>query len=186
MTTSFRGRESRQGGEQQGPRINEQIRTPIVRVIGVNGEQIGVMGTEEAIRMARDEGYDLVELSATAEPPVCRVIEFGKYKYEQKRKQREAKKRQTVIQIKEVKFRPKTEKHDFDFKMRHIRRFLDEGNKVRVTIVYRGREMTHAELGRIVLNRIVAELADRAMVEQDARMEGRRLQLLIAPRTAKP
>ena len=166
----------------QGPRVNDQIRTATVRVIGAAGEQIGVMGTEEAIKMAQEDGYDLVEVSPTADPPVCKVADYGKFKYEQKRKQREAKKKQTVIQVKEVKFRPKTEKHDFDFKMRHIRRFLDEGNKVRVTIVYRGREMTHPELGRLVIDRIVGELDELAVIEQNAKMEGRRLQLLIAPK----
>ena len=149
---------------QDGVRRNEQIRARELRVIGPEGEQLGILGRNEAIAMAKEHGLDLVEVAATADPPVCRVMDYGKFKYETQKKKQEAKKRQTVVQIKEIKVRPKTDDHDFETKVRHIRRFLEDGDRVKVTVFFRGREIVHV-----------------AKVEQDPRAEGRTLQMLLTP-----
>ncbi|HJZ86784.1 MAG TPA: translation initiation factor IF-3 [Polyangia bacterium] len=163
-------------------RVNRRIRVPEVRVIGADGTQLGVMATQEALRQAEDSGLDLVEVSPKAMPPVCRIMDYGKFKYETAKKQKQARKHQTVVIMKEVKFRPKTEEHDLDFKVRAIRRFLEEGNKARLVIVFRGREIVHPETGQAVLQRVVQRVADVASVEQIAMMEGRRMSMVIGPK----
>jgi len=161
---------------------------PQVRVIAEDGEQLGIMNTREAVSLARGKGLDLVEVAATADPPVCRIIDFGKFTYEQKKKASEAKKKQVVITVKEVKFRPGTDDHDYDFKMRHAREWLQDGDKVKATIFFRGREITHRELGQQLLERLEQHLADVGEVEARPRMEGNQMFLIFAPkkhRTAK-
>lgn len=159
------------------------IRAREVRVITSEGEQLGVLLLREALQKAEEAGLDLVEVAPTAVPPVCRIMDFGKYKYEMNKKAHESKKHQTVIQVKEVKLRPRTDDHDVEFKTNNIKRFLAEGDKVKVTIMFRGREMAHPELGRALLDRVVLDLKDLAVVEQAARMEGRNMFLMLA---AKP
>ncbi len=158
---------------------------PEVRVIGAAGEQLGVLPTFQAITLAEEAGLDLVEVSPKAVPPVCKVMDFGKYKYEQKKKAAESRKHQSHVVVKEVKLRPKTEEHDYQFKVRHIVRFLQEGNKAKVTIAFRGREITHSEIGRAVLERITREVEQVGMVEQTPRMEGRHMLMILAPRVGK-
>ena len=157
---------------------------PEVRVIGDDGEQLGIMNTREAVRLAREKGLDLVEVAATAEPPVCRIIDFGKFQYETKKKANEAKKKQVIITVKEVKFRPGTDDHDYNFKMRHARQWLEEGDKVKGTIFFRGREITHRELGAQLLERLEKDLADMGEVEARPRMEGNQM-FLIFPQKPK-
>jgi translation initiation factor IF-3 len=155
---------------------------PEVRVIGDDGGQLGVMPTFEAMRMAEEKGLDLVEVSPKAMPPVCRIMDYGKFKYEQAKKTNQAKKHASTIEIKEIKFRPKTDDHDYDFKVRHIRRFLEEGNKVRLVIAFRGREIVHPETGRAVLERVIKNCTDVAHVEQIPMMDGRRMVMTVSPR----
>jgi translation initiation factor IF-3 len=166
-------------------RINERIRVPEVRVIGEEGEQLGVLGIQEAIRAARERGLDLVEVAATAQPPVCRIIDFGKYQYEQKKKAGEAKKKQVTITVKEVKFRPGTDDHDYDYRMKHAREWLLEGDKVKATIWFRGREMTHRELGSRILQKLEKDLEDLGEVEARPRMEGNQMFIIFGPRRHK-
>ncbi|PLX48747.1 MAG: translation initiation factor IF-3 [Desulfobulbaceae bacterium] len=164
-------------------RVNGQIRVDEVRVIAADGEQVGVLPTRQAIAMAEEDGLDLVEVSPTAKPPVCRIMDYGKYRYEQSKKQNEARKKQSVVEVKEIKLRPKTEKHDLDFKIRNIRKFLDQNNKVKVTLRFRGREIVYADtLGREVLEKIANELEDVATVVQQPGMEGRQLVMMVAPK----
>jgi len=158
---------------------------PEVRVIADDGEQLGVMNTRDAVRMAREKGLDLVEVAATADPPVCRIIDFGKFQYEAKKKANEAKKKQVTITVKEVKFRPGTDDHDYNFKMKHARQWLGEGDKVKATIFFRGREITHRELGAQLLERLERDLADLAEVEQRPRMEGNQMFLVFTPKKHK-
>jgi translation initiation factor IF-3 len=158
---------------------------PEVRVINDKGEQLGVLSTFEAIRLAEEAGLDLVEVSPKAMPPVCRIMDFGKYKYEQKKKAAESRKHQSHVVVKEVKFRPKTEDHDYQFKVRHITRFLQEGNKAKVTVAFRGREITHAELGRAILDKIVKDVEQVGVVEQFPRLEGRHMIMILTPRVGK-
>ncbi len=167
---------------QEELRINDRIRISPIRLIDENGAQLGIMPTEEARVMASERGLDLVEVAPQARPPVCRLMDFGKYKYEQARKLREAKKKQHTITVKEVKLRPKIEEHDLDFKLRHARRFLEEGDKVKFTLWFRGREVTHPELGRRVLERVLGELEDLGVVEAKISHEGRTMTMLLAPR----
>jgi translation initiation factor IF-3 len=155
---------------------------PEVRVIGADGSQLGVMPTHEALRSAEESGLDLVEVSPKAMPPVCRIMDFGKFKYENSKKQKQAKKHQTLVLLKEVKFRPKTEVHDLEFKVRAIRRFLEEGNKVKLVVAFRGREIVHPETGQMVLQKVVQRVVDIAAVEQIAMMEGRRMSMVIGPK----
>jgi translation initiation factor IF-3 len=152
-----------------------------VRCIGPAGEQLGILTIEQALRMAQENGFDLVEVSPLAKPPVCKIMDYGKFKYTEKKKQSEAKKTQVVVQVKEVKFRPRTEEHDFETKIRKIREFLEESNKARVTVMFRGRELSHRELGTKVLERIVNELKEVAVIEATARMEGRQMFMILAP-----
>jgi len=166
---------------EQGLRINHRIRVPEIRVI-LDEEQLGVMPTHEALRLAEEKGLDLVEISPRAFPPVCRIMDFGKYKYEEAKKKQQTKKKASTVETKEIKFRPKTEEHDMDFKVKHVRRFLEDGNKVRLAVVFRGREITHPQTGKNVLDRVVERCADIATVEANPNMEGRRMIMVIAPR----
>ncbi len=164
-------------------RVNHRIRIPRVRVIGSDGTQVGILDTHEALRMARDEGLDLVEISPKAVPPVCKIMDYGRFKYETAKKEREERQKRTVIEVKEMKFRPKTDQHDFDFKVQHIREFLQEGNKAKLVIQFRGREIVHPEVGQSVLRRVVEACADIGQVEQAPMMEGRRMLMIIGPKS---
>ena len=166
-------------------RINERIRVPQVRVIGDEGEQLGVMDIRDAIRAAREKCLDLVEVAATADPPVCRIIDFGKFQYEAKKKANEAKKKQVTITVKEVKFRPGTDDHDYSYRMKHAREWLTEGDKVKATIWFRGREMTHRELGARILEKLEKDLADISEVEMRPRMEGNQMFTIFGPKRHK-
>ena len=166
-------------------RINERIRVPQVRVIGDDGEQFGVMDTRDAIRTARERGMDLVEVAPNADPPVCKIIDYGKFQYEQKKKANEAKKKQVVITVKEVKFRPGTDVHDYSYRMKHAREWLQEGDKVKATIWFRGREMTHRELGARILEQLEKDLADISEVEMRPRMEGNQMFTIFGPKRHK-
>jgi translation initiation factor IF-3 len=152
-----------------------------VRVVGSTGEQLGVLPIDQALKLAQEEGMDLVEVSPMAKPPVCKIMDYGKFKYLEKKKQNEAKKKQVVVLLKEVKLRPRTEEHDYDVKIRKIREFLAEANKARVTVTFRGREMSHRELGQKVLQRVMEDLKDVAVIESPPRMEGRLLFMIVAP-----
>lgn len=153
-----------------------------VRVVGMNGEMIGVLPTREAIQMAYSAGLDLVEIAAAADPPVCKILDLGKYKYEIQKKKNEARKKQRVIEVKEIKMRPGIDEHDYQVKMRSMRRFLEEGDKVKVTIRFRGRELVHQDLGLKVLDRVREELEDIGKVEQMPRIEGRQMVMVITSR----
>jgi translation initiation factor IF-3 len=153
-----------------------------VRVVGTNGEMIGVLPTREAIQMAYSAGLDLVEIAAAANPPVCKILDLGKYKYEIQKKKNEARKKQKVIEVKEIKMRPSIDEHDYQVKMRSMRRFLDEGDRVKVTIRFRGRELVHQDLGLKVLDRVREELGEVGKIEQMPRIEGRQMVMVIASR----
>jgi len=152
-----------------------------VRCIGAEGEQLGILTIEQALRTAQEGGFDLVEVSPLAKPPVCKIMDYGKFKYTEKKQQNEAKKKQVVVLLKEVKLRPRTESHDYDVKIRKIREFLEDSNKARVTVMFRGRELSHRELGHKVLERVVGDLKDVAVIEAVARMEGRQMFMILAP-----
>ncbi|MDO9107487.1 MAG: translation initiation factor IF-3 [Coriobacteriia bacterium] len=162
-------------------RINEKIRVPRVRLIGVDGAQLGIFVTSDAQKIADDLNLDLVEVAPNSDPPVCRVMDYGKYKYEQDIKAKMARKHQTKVEIKEIKFRPKIDKHDYETKKKHVMRFLDAGAKVKVTIMFRGREMVHAERGLAILERLAGELGEMAIVESAPKLEGRNMFMLMAP-----
>ena len=163
--------------------INWEIKAPEVRVIDPDGKQVGVLSVKEAIRIAEERGLDLVEVAPNSQPPVCRIMNYGKYKYQQSKRTQEARKHQTVIRIKEVKVRPRTEEHDFQFKLRHVKRFLDEGNKVKISMLFRGREIAHPEFGKEVLNRIIEEVKDVTVIEQSPRLEGRNMVMILSPKS---
>ncbi|MDY6857143.1 MAG: translation initiation factor IF-3 [Thermodesulfobacteriota bacterium] len=163
--------------------VNKGIRAPEVRVINPEGKQLGIISLKEALRIAEEEGLDLVEVAPNSLPPVCRIMDYGKFKYQQSKKAHEAKKTQTTIQVKEVKIRPKTEEHDFQYKLRHIKRFLMDGNKAKVHIIFRGREITHSNMGIKILNRIAEEVKDIGTIEQKPKLEGRNMAMIIAPKT---
>jgi len=162
--------------------VNEEIPAQSIRLIDAEGEQVGVVTRDEALNRAFESGLDLVEISPNAEPPVCKILDYGKFKYEIQKKRAEAKKKQKVIEIKEIKVRPGIDDNDYNIKMRSVRRFLEEGDKVKVTLRFRGRELAHQELGVKVLDRIRDEVADLAKVEQFPKMEGRQMIMVIAPR----
>ncbi len=170
---------------QPEARVNDRIRVPQVRVIGDDGQQVGVLPVREALAMAQSRGLDLVEVSPTARPPVCRIMDYGKFKYEQNLRARKAKKKQHQMQLKEIKMRPKIDDHDYGFKMRHARDFLGERDKVKFTITFRGREIAHTELGHGLMQKILAELADVALVESPPRMEGKSLTAVLMPKAQK-
>ena len=165
-----------------GPRLNEQIEAEKVRVVNADGEMVGVISKEEGIEIAFEAGLDLVEVSPNADPPVCKVLDYGKYKYEAQKKANEARKKQKVIDVKEIKMRPGIDEHDYQVKMRSVRRFLDEGDKVKMTIRFRGREMAHQELGMKVLDRVREDVDELAKVEQFPKSEGRLMTMVIAPK----
>ena len=163
-------------------RVNRQIRISPVRVIGANGDQLGVLAVDEALALAEERGLDLVEVAPTARPPVVKIMDYGKFKFEEAKAARAAKKKQHVIQIKEVKYRPGIDDHDFDFKTRHAREFLQEGNKVKVTMMFRGRQMARPDMGKAVLDRVAEALADVGKVEFEAKLEGRNMTMVLAPK----
>lgn len=160
-------------------RINEEIRVREVRVTTAEGEQLGIMQVRDALQMAIEQNLDLVEVAPTARPPVCRIMDYGKFKYEQQKRDKEAKKKQKIVTIKEVKLRPNIEDHDFDVKKKNALRFLEDGDKVKVTIMFRGRELSHPELGRVLLVRMAKELADIANVEREPKLEGKNMIMIL-------
>jgi len=162
--------------------VNHQIRISPVRLIAEDGEQLGVVAVDEAMRIANDRGLDLVEVAPMARPPVVKIMDYGKYRFEQAKAARAAKKKQHVIHMKEVKYRPGISNHDFEFKTRHARSFIQEGNKVKVTMMFRGRQVMRPELGQEVLNRVVDQLKDIAKIEADAKLDGRNMTLVLAPK----
>ncbi|MFM2150067.1 MAG: hypothetical protein RLZZ187_2373 [Pseudomonadota bacterium] len=167
---------------RDGPRVNEEIRAPQVRLIDQDGEMQGVMTAREALIRAYDVGLDLLEISPNAVPPVVKILDYGKYKYEQQKKANEARKRQKVVEIKEIKVRPNIDDHDYDVKMRQMKEFIGEGDKVKVTLRFRGREMAHQDLGLKVLDRIRTELAETTKVESMPRLENRQMIMVLAPK----
>jgi translation initiation factor IF-3 len=162
-------------------RINREIRAKEVRVIDPEGKQLGIIPVVEALRAAANFELDLVEVSSKTDPPVCRIMDYGKFKYQQSKKAHDAKKKQAVVHLKEVKMRPKTEEHDFQFKLRHIERFIKEGNKTKITVVFRGRELAHPDLGRNMLSRITEGAKEWAKIEQAPKFEGRNFTMVLAP-----
>jgi translation initiation factor IF-3 len=166
----------------QRVRINLQIRATEVRLIGADGQQVGVMSIKDALALAVEAHLDLVEVAPQATPPVCRIMDYGKFKYQQSKKQQEARRRQTIIQVKEVKVRPKIEEHDMAFKLKNIRRFLADRDKVKVTMIFRGREMAHQDRGYRILQQMMEALADVGTVEQEPKHEGRTLFMIVAPK----
>jgi len=169
------------GGSNRDARTNRRIKAREVRLVGPQGEQLGVLPVEQALARAQELGMDLVEVSPMAKPPVCKIMDYGKFKYDEKKKQNEAKKKQVVVQLKEVKLRPRTEEHDYATKIRKVREFLGEANKARITVMFRGREMSHRELGQKVLQRIIEDLRDVAVIEAAPRTEGRLMFMILAP-----
>ena len=167
---------------KDGPRVNEDIRVRQVRLIGSDGDNVGLVSIEEALERAKDDGLDLVEISPNADPPVCKILDFGKYKYEAAKKANEARKKQKTIDVKEIKMRPNIDAHDYDVKMRSIKKFLGEGDKVKVTMRFRGREMAHQELGLAVLDRVREQFDEDAKVEAMPRLEGRQMTMVMAPK----
>ncbi|MBI0535352.1 translation initiation factor IF-3 [Roseomonas sp. KE2513] len=167
---------------RDGPRVNEEIRAPQVRLIDQDGEMQGVMSAREALARAYDVGMDLLEISPNADPPVCKITDFGKFKYEQQKKANEARKRQKVVEIKEIKVRPNIDDHDYEVKMRQMKGFIEEGDKVKVTLRFRGREMAHQDLGVKVLERIRTEMAEATKVESMPRLENRQMIMVLAPK----
>ncbi|PWU20530.1 MAG: translation initiation factor IF-3 [Bdellovibrio sp.] len=173
----FRGKKQ----DKDGLRVNREIRAQQVRVIDDNGGMLGVMTVPEGIRLAEERGLDLIEIAPSATPPTCRLMDYGKWKYENKKKQAAARKKQVIVQVKEIQMRPRTDQHDFDTKVRHARRFLLEGDKVKVNLRFQGREMAHQELGLGVLKKAVEALQDVALTEVPPKMEGRQMFLILAP-----
>ena len=171
-----------QAPTRDGPRINDEIRVPQVRLIDQHGEMQGVLTAREALIRAYDVGLDLVEISPNAVPPVCKILDYGKYKYEQQKKANEARKKQKVVEIKEIKVRPNIDDHDYDVKMRQMKTFISEGDKVKVTLRFRGREMAHQELGMNLLRKVQEDVAEIAKVEAYPRMEGRQMLMVLAPK----
>jgi translation initiation factor IF-3 len=164
------------------PRVNRQIRISPVRVIAADGAQLGIMEVDVALSQAVEQGLDLVEVAPLARPPVVRIMDYGKYKFEMAKQARQAKKKQHIILLKEVKYRPGIEDHDFETKTRHARRFIEEGNKVKVTLMFRGRQIAHPELGRAVVERVAVALADISKIETEARLEGKALTMILTPK----
>ncbi|MEI6161340.1 MAG: translation initiation factor IF-3 [Roseococcus sp.] len=167
---------------REGPRVNEEIRVPQVRLIDENGEMLGVLSIRDALYKAFQAGLDLLEISPNAVPPVCKITDYGKFKYEQQKKANEARKKQKVVEIKEIKVRPNIDDHDYDVKMRQAKGFISEGDKVKVTLRFRGREMAHQELGVKLLERIRTELVEIVKVEQMPRLENRQMIMVLAPK----
>src|ERR1700760_3228172 len=168
--------------QKDGPRINEDIRVREVHLIDKDGANLGTVPIADALAKAQEAGLDLVEISPNAAPPICKLLDFGKYKYAEQKKAAEARKKQKVVEVKEIKFRPMIDDHDYDVKMRSMVRFFEEGDKVKVTLRFRGREMAHQELGTRLLDRVKGDIAKFAKVESDARFEGRQMVMILAPR----
>jgi translation initiation factor IF-3 len=168
--------------EPSGPRMNDQIRTRQVRLINADGDNVGVVETLEALRQAIEAGLDLVEVSPDADPPVAKILDYGKFKFQEQKKQAEARKKQKIVEIKEIKMRPSIDDHDYDVKMRSIKRFFEEGDKVKVTLRFRGREMAHQQLGMAVLQRVKADVLEISKVESEPRLEGRQMVMVLAPK----
>ncbi|MCC7441313.1 MAG: translation initiation factor IF-3 [Bdellovibrionales bacterium] len=166
-------------------RINERIRVPQVRLIDEKGTQVGIVDTREALRMAQDRGLDLMEVTGSANPPVCKICDYGKFKYEKKKKEHQAKKKQVVIKVKEVQLRPTTDTHDLDVKSRQARGFLEDGDKVKFTMLFRGRQITHTEIGMKVIKELVKALSDVGIVEMEAKLEGKKAIMIMAPNAVK-
>ncbi|QQA44962.1 translation initiation factor IF-3 [Pelagovum pacificum] len=166
-----------------GPRVNDRIRAPEIRLIGAEGENVGVISPARAMQMAEEAGLDLVEISPNADPPVCKIMDFGKFKYEQQKRESEARKKQKTIEVKEVKFRPNTDVHDYEVKMKNVFKFLENGDKVKVTLRFRGREMAHQDLGRNLLERVADDVKEIGKVENMPKMEGRQMVMMIGPST---
>jgi translation initiation factor IF-3 len=162
--------------------VNDRIRAPEIRLIGAEGENLGVLSPARAMDLATQAGLDLVEISPTATPPVCKIMDFGKYKYDQQKREAEARKKQKVIEVKEIKFRPGTDTHDYQVKMRNVVKFLENGDKVKVTLRFRGREMAHQQLGLDLLNRVAEDVGHIGKVENMPKMEGRQMVMMIGPR----
>ena len=168
--------------KNDGPRVNREIDVRSIRLVGADGEMIGVVTLREGLTMAEEAGLDLVEVSPNADPPVCKILDFGKFKYEDQKKKNAARKKQKVIEVKEIKLRPNIDEHDYDVKMRSMKKFLEEGDKVKVTLRFRGRELAHQDLGMIVLEKVKVDLDALGKVEQHPKMEGRQMVMVIAPR----
>ena len=164
-----------------GPRVNDRIRAPEIRLIGAGGENIGLISPDKAMILAEEAGLDLVEISPNATPPVAKIMDFGKFKYEQQKKESEARKKQKIIEIKEIKFRPNTDTHDYDVKMRNVFKFLENGDKVKITLRFRGREMAHQNLGRELLERVAEDVKEIGRIENMPKMEGRQMIMMIGP-----
>jgi translation initiation factor IF-3 len=167
---------------RDGPRVNEEIAVPNVRLVDENGAMIGVVTRNEALAMAEKASLDLVEVAPGADPPVCKILDYGKFKYEEQKKKNEARKKQKVIEVKEIKLRPGIDQHDYDVKMRSMVKFIEEGDKVKVTMRFRGRELTHQDLGMNVLMRVKGDLDEIAKVESFPRMEGRQMIMVVSPK----
>jgi translation initiation factor IF-3 len=167
---------------REGPRVNDEIGVPRVRLVDERGQMVGIVGRNEALTMAVDAGLDLVEIAPNADPPVCKILDFGKFKYEEQKKKNEARKKQKIIEVKEIKLRPSIDDHDYDVKMRSMVKFIGEGDKVKVTMRFRGRELAHQELGMDVLMRVKTDLDTLAKVEQMPRMEGRQMVMVVSPK----
>jgi translation initiation factor IF-3 len=165
--------------------INDEIRVREVRLIDTEGKQLGIVPIAEALNMAREAGFDLVEIAPQAVPPVCKILDYGKYRFELEKKGRESKKKQKLIKLKEIRMQPKIEEHDLQFKSKHVKEFLDEGNKVKVTVRFRGRELAHTERGKIVLEKVLALLEDAFILEKEPAMEGRFMSMVIGPKGKK-
>lgn len=181
-TGALTARSMREREPDKRVNINEMIRAPKVRVIGAQGDQVGIVSLDEALKLAREAGLDLVEVAREADPPVCRIMDFGRYKYQQSKKLAESRKKAATVQLKEVKFRPKTAEHDYQFKLRNIQRFLKEKNKTKVSLMFKGREIAHADLAKVLLERVVADVGDLGVVEQFPKLEGRFMVMVLAPK----
>ncbi|MBB3132811.1 translation initiation factor IF-3 [Rhizobium pisi] len=167
---------------KDGPRSNREIRIPKVQLIGANGENLGIVPTDQALRMAEEAGLDLVEISPNVEPPVCKILDLGKLKYANQKKAAEARKKQKIVEVKEIKMRPNIDTHDYEVKMKAMGRFFDEGDKVKVTLKFRGREMAHQELGMKLLQQVKADTTEVAKVEAEPKLEGRQMMMVLAPK----
>jgi len=168
--------------KDDGPRVNEDINVPNVRLVDEAGEMVGVVPTRQALEMAVAAGLDLVEVAAAADPPVCKILDYGKFKFQEQKRKNEARKKQKVIEVKEIKMRPSIDVHDYDVKMRQMKGFLGEGDKVKVTLRFRGREMAHQELATKLLDRVTGDLKDLAKIEQYPRLEGKQMSMVVAPK----
>jgi translation initiation factor IF-3 len=166
-------------------KINNQIKSPTVRVVGPDGEQLGILSREEALEKSDDSGLDLVEVAPKAEPPVCKIMDYGKFRYQQQKRAHEAKKKQTVIQVKEIKIRPKIDEHDYQFKLNHVKRFLEGGDKAKISVVFRGREIVHRDLGRKLLDRFIEDTKEYGEIEMMPKMEGRNMTMILMAKFQK-